>query len=151
MRFLEQVNFEDVLSCHERENVQSASFRYTDDQLRITDKDVGGRWTLVSLSRGDILNIMLPEHRHPAENVLIPKPGLVVSVAAERIRDLTRETGACWENILFHKGRDFSRTHIFLCFENGGLRHLDGLHRLLAWVIFEKKEELAAYVAGATL
>jgi hypothetical protein len=150
MRVLKEATFEEVLSCHDRKNLGSASFVYTADQLRTADKEVGGRWTLATLSREDTLNIMLPTHRHPAENPdeLIPKPGLTVSVAAGRVRELTRETGLCWENIHFHKALDFSQNHVFLKFENGGLKHLDGLHRLLAWAVFDKKEEVLAYVAG---
>jgi hypothetical protein len=148
LRVSKQVNFEEVLNCYKSENLLSKSFEYADGLLRTADGEVGGRWTLVGISRGEILNIMLPEHRHPPGEVVIPKSGLAVSAAAERIKDRTRETGECWENILSHKDRDFSRTHIFLRYENGGLRHLDGLHRLLAWVIFEKKEEPPAYVAG---
>jgi hypothetical protein len=150
MRVLKEVTFDEVLSCHDRENLGSASFLYTAGQLRTADKEVGGRWTLVTLSREDILNIMLPDHRHPAANpdMLIPKPGLTVLGAAGRVRELTRETGLCWDNIHFHKDLDFSQTHIFLKCENGGLKHPDSLHRLLAWVVFEKKDEVPAYVAG---
>ncbi len=144
------VELKEVLSCYERKNQGSRSFDYARGLLAQADRDVGGGWTLVLLSKGDILNIMLPDHRHPTENpnVLIPKPGMVVSAAAARVRELTQETGLCWENIHSHKDRDFSQVHIFLRFQDGGLKNLDGLHRLLAWVIFEREEEIAAYVVG---
>ena len=102
------------------------------------------------LSREDILNIMLPDHRHPAENpnVLIPKAGMTVSAAAARVRDITQEIGLCWENIHSHKDRDFSQLRIFLQYQDGGLMNLDGLHRLLAWVTFEKSEDIPGYVVG---
>jgi hypothetical protein len=38
--------------------------------------------------------------------------------------------------------------HIFLRYRNGGFMNLDGLHSLLAWVIFEKSEEIPAYAVG---
>ena len=102
------------------------------------------------LSREDILNIMLPDHRHPAENpnALIPKAGMTVSAAALGVRDITQEIGLCWENIHSHKDREFSQLHIFLQYQDGGLMNLDGLHRLLAWVIFEKSEDIPGYAVG---
>jgi len=60
-----------------------------------------------------------------------------------------KETAHCLENISSHKTRDVSRSHVFLKFEDGCLKHLDGLHRLLAWTLFEKDDEVPAYVAGA--
>ena len=94
----------------QHENRGSASFDYTGGLLAHVDREIGGGWTLVLLSRADILNIMLPDHPHPAENpsVLIPKPGMTVSAAAGRIRDITQET-AC-------AGKTYSptKTAIFL-------------------------------------
>jgi hypothetical protein len=150
MRILNEVTFDEVLSCHNRENLGSKSFGYTAGRLRMADTEVGAKWTLVILSREDILSIMLPPHKNHDPEVLIPDPGSTVSVVAGNVRELTRETGRCWENIYFHKNIDFSQTHIFLKCENGRLKHLDGLHRLLAWVVFEKNEEMLAYVAGVT-
>lgn len=146
----EDVELTEVLSCYERENQGSASFEYAKGLLTQRSHESGGRWTLVRLSKDDILNIMLPGHRHPVENpnVLIPEPGMTASAAAGRVRVITQETGLCWENIHSHIDRDFSRVHLFLQYQNGGFMNLDGLHRLLAWVIFEKTEEIPAYVIG---
>jgi hypothetical protein len=151
------VELDEALSCYDRENQgsatnrESASFRWARGYLAQKSLEVGGKWTLVLLSTQDILNIMLPDHRHPRENLveLIPKPGMLVSAAAERVRELTQETGLCWENIYSHKERDFSEAHIFLKYQNGGFMNLDGLHRLLAWVLFEKTDEVPAYVIGS--
>jgi len=144
------VELNEVLSCYERENQGSASFEYAKGLLAHADRDAGGGWTLVLFSRAEILDIMLPDHRHPRENqnVLIPKPGMTVSTAAARVKDITQEKGLCWENIHSHKDRDFSQVHIFLQYQNGVFMNLDGLHRLLAWAVFEKREEIGAYVAG---
>jgi hypothetical protein len=144
------VGLDEVLTCYERENRGSKSFDYAKGLLARSDRERGGSWTLELLCREEILNIMLPEHRHPAENsnILIPKPGMVVSAAAVRVREVTQETGLCWENIRSHRDRDFSQVHIFLQYQNGGFMNLDGLHRLLAWVTFEKTENIPAYVVG---
>jgi len=151
MQILEKdVELTEILSCYRRENQGSASFDWAADLLTRRNNESGGKWILVLLSKEDILNIMLPGHHHPRENpeVLIPQPGMLVSAAAERVRGSTRETGICWENIQSHKDRDFSQVHIFLQYQNGGFMNLDGLHRLLAWVIFEKAAEIPAYVLG---
>ena len=95
---------------------------------------------------------MLPKHRHPSTNpnVLISEPWLAVSSAGARVRERTGETGECWDNIHSHKDRDFSQIHIFLKWQDGVLKHLDGLHRLLAYAVFDKADEVHAYVAGLT-
>jgi hypothetical protein len=144
------VDLDEVLSCYDRENQGSASFVWAKGLLTQKSQESGDRWTLVLLSKEDILNVLLPDHRHPRENpnVLIPKPGMTVSAAAARVKDITQETGLCWENIHSHKDRDFSQLHIFLQYQNGVFLNLDGLHRLLAWAVFEKKKEIRAYVLG---
>jgi hypothetical protein len=142
MRELEEVKFEEVLACCQRENAESKTLPWTVSQL---NSNGAGRWKLVMLSREDILKIVLPQH-HRCGVKLIPEGGLTVSAAAATVRATTGETGECWNNIAFQKGRDFSQTHIFLKTENGGLSHLDGLHRLLAWALFDKQVELHAYV-----
>ena len=144
------VELNEVLSCHERENQGSESFQYAVDLLMQKSHESGGGWTLVLLAREDILATILPHHRHPKNPavVVIPQPGMAVAAAANKVKDITQEAGPCWENIRSHKDRDFSQVHVFLQYQNGGFMNLDGLHRLLAWVIFEKTEEIAGYVIG---
>ena len=148
MQSVRRVTFEEVRKSFQHENRASDSYQWTDDELEQADKQFNDKWTLVRLSRTDILNIMLPRHEHGIE--LIPHPGLAVSAAVERLRMLLHqnEIEPCLKNISSHKGRDFSETHVFLKFEDGRLKHLDGLHRLLAWVFFEKNDDVPAYVAG---
>lgn len=151
MRILdENVHLKAVIDCYERENQGSPSFDYGKGLLARVSYEMGGSWTRVRLSENEIRNVMLPDHRHPAENpnVLIPKPGLTVSAAAARVKEVTQETGLCWRNINSHKDRDFSQLHIFLQRGNGVFANLDGLHRLLAWAIFEKKDDIHAYIVS---
>ena len=150
------VEIEEVLECYDRENQgsatnrESASFRWARGYLAQKSLEAGGKWTLVLLSKEEVPNIMLPDHRHPRENpkILIPNQGMTVSEAAARVPEITQQAGECWENIESHKDRDFSQVHIFLQHQNGGFMNLDGLHRLLAWVIFRKTEDIPAYVLG---
>jgi hypothetical protein len=149
MEILEQtVAFNEVLGRFECENRESKSFGWARGELVKANGETGINWTLVLLSREDILSIMLPHHCHPPQITLIPKMGLDVAAAAVIIPDSTREIGECWDNIHSHKGRDFSQTCVFLRFGDSRLWHIDGLHRLLAWAIFEKTEEINAYVVG---
>lgn len=149
MEILEEtVAFNEVLGRFECENRESKSLLWARDELVKANGDTGISWTLVLLSREDILRIMLPHHCHPPQITLIPQMGFDVAEAAVTIKDSTRETGECWENIQAHKDRDFSQTCVFLKFRDGRLWHIDGLHRLLAWVIFKKTEEINAYVVG---
>ena len=142
------VSIDEVIHCFESENRGSLSFSYTARLLREAGANSGDDWCLVRLSQADILNISLPHHRHPPDVTVIPEPGMEVAAAADCVIEITRRIGPCWENIQSHKNRDFSKTHLFLKFENGVLSHLDGLHRLLAWAIFDKDQELDAYVSA---
>jgi hypothetical protein len=144
----ETVAFNEVLGRFECENRESKSLDWARDELVKANAETGASWTLVLLSRENILSIMLPNHCHPPQITIIPKMGLDVAAAAVTIKDSTHETGECWENIQSNKNRDFSQTCVFLRFRDGRLWHIDGLHRLLAWVIFEKTEEINAYVVG---
>ena len=144
------VELADILSCYKLENQGSESFQYALDLLAQKSHESGDRWTLVLLAKEDVLAIILPHHRHPKNPavVVIPPQGMAVAAAAERVRYVTQEAGPCWENIRSHKDRDFSKVHIFLQYQNGGFMNLDGLHRLLAWALFERTEEIPTYVVG---
>jgi hypothetical protein len=151
MRILKkEVQLAEALDCYDCENQGSASFDWARGYLAQKSHESGSNWTLVLLSKDEIPDIILPDHRHPRENpnVLIPNPGLRVSAAAARVNDVTQRTGECWENIRFHKERDFGAAHVFLQNRPEGLLNLDGLHRLLAWAVFEKTDDIQAYVLG---
>jgi hypothetical protein len=90
---------------------------------------------------------MLPSHNHPIQG--IPPPGLSVSDAVHRLRQLPKDQiPECWKRISRIKERDFSLMHIALEVENGVFKHVDGVHRLLAYVLFDKDQEVLANVAG---
>jgi hypothetical protein len=136
---------EEILPTYERENRGSKGYAVGLDYLRAANRRCHGKWTLALLSKVEIANVTVPAHRHPAE--LIPDSGLSVAAAALRVpqfRDLNPE---CWERISAQENRDFSQTHICLALENGVLKHVDGVHRLLAYVLFEKDTDVPTYVA----
>jgi hypothetical protein len=112
----ENIHLNEVIGCFERENQGAKAFDYTKGLLAQASHEMGGIWTLVSLTEEETWNVMLPDHRHPRENPveLIPKPGLSVLEAAARVKSVTQETGECWENIDSHRDRDFSKVHVSL-------------------------------------
>jgi hypothetical protein len=137
----------EILPCYEVENRESKGFAVGHEYLTAANTRCRGRWTLVLLSGADIASVMLPLHNHPIE--VIPRTGLSVSAAAQRLQQIPKDQiPKCWENICSHKERDFSQTHICLESENSIFKHVDGVHRLLAYVLFEKDQEVPAYVAG---
>jgi hypothetical protein len=72
-----------------------------------------------------------------------------VSAAVGRLRQLPKnQLSECWERISAWKERNFSQTHICLESEDGILKHVDGVHRLLAYALFERDQEVPAFVAG---
>jgi hypothetical protein len=135
MKVLREVAFDEVQQCFRHENGDSKSFDWTNDRLTELSR---GEWRYVLLSKSDILNIVSPAHSHGWEL----ESGSTMLAAADRLP----HEGICWENVTSHRDRDFSTTHVFLKCEGDQLKHLDGFHRLLAWVIFDKEKEVPTYV-----
>jgi hypothetical protein len=144
----EGISFEkEILQCYELENRGSKGYEVGLQYLQAANLRCEGRWTLLLLSGTDIASVILPLHNHPIE--VIPQAGLSVDAAVERLRHLPKDQMPdCWERIRAQKERDFSHTHICLQSEHGILKHVDGVHRLLAYLLFEKDQEVPAFVAG---
>jgi hypothetical protein len=146
----ESVSFdEEIMPTYELENSEATleAFRVGQTYLTNANGRCQGRWSLALISKEDIANVMLPSHNHPIE--VIPQSGLSVSAAVQKLRQLPKDQmPECWERISSHKNRDYSQTHVCLASENGALAHVDGVHRLLAYVLFGKDQEVPAYVAG---
>lgn len=80
---------------------------------------------------------------------VIPQSGLSVSAAVQRVRQLPKQQmPERWDRISKIKDRDFSQMRIAIEIENSTLKHVDGVHRLLAYRLFDKHQDLCAYVAG---
>lgn len=125
---------EEIIATYERENLGFKGYAVGLDYLRAADTRCQGRWTLVLLSAPEIADAILPLHNHPIE--VIPQSGLSVSAAVQRLKHLPKDQMPdCWERISAQKERDFSQTYICLASENGVLKHVDGVHRLLAYGI----------------
>ena len=143
----EAVPFDEILRSYEEENRGWPGFAVGIDYLTAANTRCQGRWTLVSLSRTDIPSVMLPRHSRGLE--VIPQSWLSVSAAVQRLKHLPKDQMPdCWERISKLGERDFSQMHIALEIENGILKHVDGVHRLLAYGLFEKDHDVPAYVAG---
>ena len=149
MRILkEAVPFDEILACYEQENRGWPGYAIGIDYLNAANARCQGKWTLMSLSNADVSSVMLPYHRHHGFEV-IPQSGLSVSAAVERLKQLPKDQmPGCWKRISDLGQRDFSHMHIALESENGILKHVDGVHRLLAYGLFEKGHDVLAYVAG---
>jgi hypothetical protein len=137
---------EEILPCYESENRGWPGYAAGLPYLTEANTRCQGKWTLVLLSAMDISSVMLPSHNHPI--AVIPQTGLSVSAAVQRLRQLPKDQmPECWDRISKLKERDFSQTHLCLGSQNGTLTHVDGVHRLLAYVLFEKDQKVPAYVA----
>lgn len=117
-----------------------------------------GVWIYTLLQPAELLPVLLPHHNHAVN--LVPPAGSTVSGTVPKLSGLPRNS-ECYLRI-----QQFSGTRtipIFLSSApinhprypdyNGlisrgctGLTHLDGLHRLLAWSL-ENKRDVPAYVA----
>jgi hypothetical protein len=154
MKETRNATFEEVRSCFEDENrrsdIQKASesFGWCIDQLNSLEGR-SGQWKLVDVSEDDMLGIRVETgHNHsiPGSEPLI-RSGQTVSEAVNRLRILDPATmPKCWENINHQKHREMSQTHLILKRESGQLWHIDGIHRMLAWLHYGKDGTLPAFV-----
>ncbi|HEX3742206.1 MAG TPA: DUF6309 family protein [Terriglobales bacterium] len=142
------VAFEEVRDCYKTEHDRTEGFDVGLDYLEAANNICGGKWTLMLLSSRDIPNVMVPAHNHDID--VVPKGQLLsVSAALQRLQQLPKEkTLKCWDRINAQQNRDYTKSHICLKWENGVLHHVDGFHRMLAYVLFEKAEIVSAFVAG---
>lgn len=151
MQFVRDADYAEVISCFRRENQGSDAFGWTVGELEKTQREIPDRWRLVLLSKSDIEGVVIAGHEHskPGAAPLV-RNGEVVSMAetAERLRASDKTTMLeCWENISYQNGRDISQTHFFLKSVSGRLSHIDGFHRMLAWLLFRGEGTVPAFVA----
>jgi hypothetical protein len=153
MNAIGNATIEEVTSCFENENSESGgqkksqSFGWCTDQLNGLRQRVG-QWKLAEVSKDDMLGIKVETgHNHsiPGSEALI-RPGQTVGEAVIRLRALDPETmPECWGNISHQKDRDIPQTHLILK-RVGQLWHIDGIHRMLAWLYYEKDGTIPAFV-----
>lgn len=153
MRVLGPVPFERVLTTFVRDNpyVPDEAYNTNDDaEENLCHAQLSlGRWYHVLLDRSDVLGIVLPWHMGEyGEFELIPPAGATVDEAVARLCELGSDylTGnpVCAAKLDHHAegatsplylstraipGADYERLAV-----REGLVHLDGLHRVLAWV-----------------
>ncbi|MGH3932278.1 MAG: DUF6309 family protein, partial [Pseudonocardiaceae bacterium] len=171
MKVLAAVTFDDVLRRFYQEHAldrahEANTNSEAEQHLRNADALLG-QWSRVLLGRRDILGVMLPWHlSEGGSRELVPKSGLTVASAARRLRSESRQHAAanptCWGKLAWQQRSPL--TPLFLStraigtvdYEDlsvkDGLTHLDGLHRMLAWELFDRLPEddrIEAYVAGA--
>ncbi|WP_030239538.1 DUF6309 family protein [Streptomyces sp. NRRL S-350] len=136
-----------------------------EENLERADRIPGG-WWWVRLARSDVLGVVLPWHLSEGGRLeLVPRSGLTVGEAADRIR----AGGHAWAaanpvcSAKLRLLRWSPLTPVFLSTApvdhsdygdlavRAGLIHLDGLHRMLAWELagrLPERAELGGYLAG---
>ena len=98
------------------EQVEAAFLAHTDrsggtdlyalEALRLADRELGGKWRVVQLSRKELINIVLPPHRHGKPKnftPLIPPPGLSLDDTLERLAvmpEYSRVNPQCWSSLI---------------------------------------------------
>ncbi|GAB7187315.1 DUF6309 family protein [Kitasatospora sp. Ki12] len=138
---------------------------YGEENLERADRIPGGWWR-VRLSRADVLRVVLPWHlSEGGELELVPRSGLTVGEAAERVRSggaaWTAANPVCAAKLRLLRWSPF--LPVFLSTApidhsdygdlsvRAGLIHLDGLHRMLAWELAGRlplRTVLDGYLAG---
>ncbi len=147
LKILREVDWPEVRSRYTCEH-RGGSLSDFLDHLERSGEKYAHNWAEVLISREEALGVRLPPHDHRPSPKL--EVGLLVCCAAEIFTEpvLGNETAECLDRIRSHRNRDFSRTLIFLEFCDDSLRHLDGLHRLLAYAIYGLTQEIPAFVCG---
>lgn len=156
MKEIRNASIDEVRSRFEAENRksenqrESKSFGWCTDQLNELQRR-SGQWVLVEVPRDDMLVIRVETgHNHsiPGSEPLI-RMGQTVGEAVNRLHTLDPNTmPECWANISHQKDREISQTHLILKREGGQLWHIDGFHRMLAWLHHGKNGTVPAFVWG---
>lgn len=148
MRIVKAARYDqEILQDYEAEHCGYPGYNIGLQYLHEANTRCKAKWSLVVISATEIANILLPPHNHPIE--VIPPSGLSVLAAVRRLKELSKQQmPECWERISKIGQRDFSLMRVALQFEKGALKHVDGVHRLLAYGLFGGDQELSAYVAG---
>ncbi|MFE6054156.1 DUF6309 family protein [Kitasatospora sp. NPDC056446] len=144
---------------------EANSNMYGEQNLERADGIPGGWWR-VRLSRADVLGIMLPWHlSEGGELELVPRSGLTVGEAADRIRAAgaawTAANPVCAAKLRLLRSAPFTPVYLSTApvdhsdygdlSVRAGLIHIDGLHRMLAWELAGRlpgRAALDGYLAG---
>ncbi len=154
-----RVDFLEVKATFLRDNVDTPGRNdWPLGALEVANTQFGG-WAKVILSPDDLGNIMLPHHHHGV--TLVSPSGASVSETLKRL-DRLDPFSECCRRIQQFSGPQTSAIFLSVAPINDsrygdykglidlryrGLTHLDGLHRLVAWAL-ENKRTVPAYVAG---
>ncbi len=159
MQKLSRIDFQEVKATFLRDNVDTPERNdWPLGALGVANTQFG-EWTKVILSPEDLGRIMLPHHHHGV--TLVSPSGASVSETLKRI-DRLDPFGECYRRIQQFSGPQTSAIFLSVApindprygdykglidLRHPGLTHLDGLHRLIAWAL-ENKRTVPAYVAG---
>ncbi|MBD0692358.1 DUF6309 family protein [Streptomyces sp. CBMA123] len=127
---------------------------------------IPGGWWRIRLTRADVLGVVLPWHlSEGGARELVPRTGLTVAGAAERVRsggaDWAAANPLCAAKLRLLRRAPFSTLYLATApvdhrdyaglAVRRGLIHVDGLHRMLAWELAGRLSEhtgLDGYLAG---
>ncbi|MFD5464247.1 DUF6309 family protein [Kitasatospora sp. NPDC127059] len=127
---------------------------------------IPGGWWRIRLTRADVLGVVLPWHLSEGGDLeLVPRTGLTVADAAERVRtggvDWAAANPVCSAKLRLLRRAPFSALYLATAPvdhpDYAGLAvghrliHVDGLHRMLAWELagrLTEQTELEGYLAG---
>ncbi|MFJ3220216.1 DUF6309 family protein [Kitasatospora sp. NPDC086801] len=127
---------------------------------------IPGGWWRVRLSRPDVLGVVLPWHlSEGGARELVPRTGLTVAEAAERIRSDEAAWSAanpvCAAKLRLLRWAPFTPVYLSTgavdhsdytdLLVREGLIHIDGLHRMLAWELAGRlpdRPRLDGFLAG---
>jgi 2-hydroxy-3-keto-5-methylthiopentenyl-1-phosphate phosphatase len=171
MKVLESIDFHEVLTAFRAEHDACGEYlrntnRSAELGLLQADRSLGC-WSKVLLDREEIRDIFLPWHESEGGAIeLVPRSGLTVGQAADNISRMRGRYAAlspvCWSKIeraatlpctpLFASTRAIATEDYEQLVDVRGLVHLDGLHRAIAYEMFEvlAKERVMAYVATSS-
>ncbi|MER7669921.1 DUF6309 family protein [Kitasatospora sp. NPDC096128] len=139
---------------------------YGEENLERADRGIPGGWWRIRLTRADVLGVVLPWHiSEGGERELVPRTGLTVARAAERVRSggagWTAANPVCAAKLRLLRGAPFTALYLATApvdhpdyaglVVRRGLIHVDGLHRMLAWELAGRLHELTSlegYLAG---
>jgi len=173
MRFVQQVSFDEVLRQFRYYHGSDLDYAEntnddTEKTLHLLEEQLGGVWNKVFLNEKDIRKVILPWHLSCGGDFeLVPKTGLTVEKVVNHLSKnetaFSKASPVCIQKMERLKGAELTPLFLttvaakrvfyqLLAPENKtGLIHIDGLHRMVAWVRsgrLKNGEEIETYIAG---
>ncbi|OGE80970.1 MAG: hypothetical protein A3E98_03095 [Candidatus Doudnabacteria bacterium RIFCSPHIGHO2_12_FULL_48_11] len=159
------ITFDSILKAFDgQHDVKKGSNSWTRNALIAANNQFNGKWSFNTLNKEQLLKIVLPYHTSEHGGIeLVPKSGMTIEDTINKIKsipDYNIRNPDCWKKIVYLKQVPMNPVFLsvslpswpdyqdIILLPGEHFIHLDGLHRLIAWGLDDRLDEVTAFIAG---